>query len=323
MQAIVTLAMNPAIDKSSSIDHVVPERKLRCDPPRHEPGGGGINVARAIKRLGAEATAIYPAGGLTGRMLQGLLDQEGIRHQAVLIEGCLRENLSVSERSTGQQFRFVMPGPTLSEVEWQRCLDELAAVSPKPAYIVASGSLPPGVPVDFYARVAHLAKRFGSRAIVDTSGEALCLSAEEGVYLLKPNLREFQQLTRCMDIMDIVEDESQQEAAAMQVVEKRQSEVVILSLGAAGVLLASSEGHDRIRSPIVPIRSKVGAGDSTVAGIVLSLARGKSLREAVLFGVACGAASVMNSCTELCRREDSERLYRQMASRAASGSPNS
>lgn len=319
MQTIVTMAMNPAIDKSSSIDHVVPERKLRCGAPRHDPGGGGINVARAIRRLGAEVRVLYPAGGHTGIMLRDLLDREGIFHHPVPIEGWTRENLTVSEKSTGQQYRFVMPGPVLREGEWQQCLDELAATRPRPAYIVASGSLPPGVPVDFYARVARLAHELGCRAVVDTSGEALCLAVREGVYLIKPNLREFQQLTGCAPGID----ESRQEEAAMQLIEHGQAEVVVLSLGAAGILVVSRQGHERIRSPIIPIRSRVGAGDSMVAGLVLSMARGLPLREAALFGVAAGAASVMTPGTQLCRREDTERLFRQMTAPQTAPAPHS
>ncbi|MFQ5882032.1 MAG: 1-phosphofructokinase family hexose kinase [Candidatus Methylomirabilales bacterium] len=307
MQRIVTVTMNASIDKSCTIDRVVPERKLRCNPPCYEPGGGGINVSRAIRKLGGESLALYPSGGPTGQMLQELLDQEGLNHRAIPSEGWTRVNLTVLEESTGQQFRFVMPGPTLRHSEWQRCLDELAAVAPQPDYVVASGSLPPGVPDDFFARVVRIANDLGARSIVDTSGEALRVAAREGVYLLKPNLRELSQLAgRALD------DEPNQEAAAIEMIEAGGCETVAVSLGGAGVLLVSRQEHERLRSPTVPIVSKVGAGDSMVAGIVLSLARGESLRNAVRFGVAAGAAAVMTPGAELCRREDTERLYKRM-----------
>ena len=305
MQTIATLTMNPTIDRSSSVGQVIPERKLRCKPPRHEPGGGGINVSRAIHRLGGQSVALYTAGGVTGQMLQDLLGDEGvINHRPIVIEELTRQNLTVLEESSGQQFRFGMPGPVLQDAEWQRCLDELAILEPKTGYIVASGSLPSGVPDDFYARVASLAKEMGSRIIVDTSEVPLRLAAREGVYLLKPNLRELRQLAG----RDL-EDEAQQVAAAKEIVDTGQSEVVIVSLGAAGALLVSSAGHKRLRSPTVPIRSRVGAGDSMLAGIALALARGASLSDAARFGVAAGAAAVMTPGTELCRREDVEQLY--------------
>lgn len=310
MKVIATLTMSPTIDVNTSIDYVVAERKLRCGPPSYEPGGGGINVSRAIRKLGGESVSLYTSGGPTGQMLETLLDQEALNHRPIPMKDWIRQNLIVMEESTNRQFRFGMPGPNLEDQEWKRCLDEFSALDPKPDYIVASGSLPAGMPQDFYARLARLAKELSSRIIVDTSGEALRLAVREGVYLIKPNLRELGEITG-----EKFEDEAQQEALASELVRSGQSEVVVVSLGAAGALLASSEGIERIQSPTVPIRSKVGAGDSMVAGIVLSLARGMSAREAVLFGVASGTAAVMTPGTELCRREDTEKLYERMISR--------
>ena len=309
MKTIVTLTMNPAIDTSSGIDYVVAERKLRCKPARHEPGGGGINVSRAIRNLGGESLALYTSGGPTGTMFQDLIDAEDLDHRPIAIGDSTRQNFIVLEESTDRQYRFGMPGPALKESEWKKVLYELSNLDPKPDYIVLSGSLPPGVPGDFYARAARMGKDEGSQIIVDTSGEALRLTLKEGVYLLKPNIRELRELAGSE-----LRDESEQEAAAIQLVESGQSEVVVVSLGAAGVMMVSSDGCERFRAPTVPIKSKVGAGDSTVAGMVLSLARGKSLIESVRFGVASGAAAVMTPGTELCRKEDAERLYERMLS---------
>ena len=307
MKSIVTLTMNPSVDYSSTVDHVVAERKLRCGAPRYEPGGGGINVSRVIKRFDEKSLAIYVAGGLTGHMLQDLLDHEGLDHRSVPVRDLTRINFMVIEEATGLQFRFGMPGPTLTEPEWQRCLLELSAIQPKPDYIVASGSLPPGVPDDFYARVTRISRELGARLIVDTSGEALRAAVKAGVYLFKPNMRELQGL-----VGRNIRDESQLEISAREVVERGGSEIVVVSLGAAGALMVTRERSERIRAPTVPIGSKVGAGDSMVAGIVLSLARGMSVREAVRFGVAAGAAAVMTPGSELCRKEDAERLYQSM-----------
>lgn len=308
MKTIVTLTMNPAIDKSSSVDHVVAERKLYCTIPRFEPGGGGINVSRAIKKLGGESLALYPSGGPTGEMLQFLFDQEGLTHRPVPVLGWSRENLIVLEEATGQQYRFGMPGPDLSDEEWQRCLDEIFSGQPGPDFIVASGSLPPGVPEDFYARIARMGKARGARVVIDVAGEPLRLALREGIYLIKPNIREFREFAGSG-----MEEESEIRALAKKLVSDGQCEVVVISLGAAGVLMVSGDGDERLQPPAVPIISKVGAGDSMVAGIVLSLARGEALRDAVRFGVAAGTAAVMTPGTELCRREDAERLYRQMA----------
>ena len=312
MKMIVTLTMNPAIDKSSSVEHVIAERKLYCKTPRFEPGGGGINVTRAIKKLGGDSVALYPSGGPTGEMLQFLFDQEGLTHRPIPFNGWTRENLVMLEESTGQQYRFGMPGQALSDKEWKRCLYELSGITPKPNYIVASGSLTPGVPPDFYARIVRIGKDMDAKVIVDTSGEALSLALKEGVFLIKPNIREFRDL-----VGQDVKEESQIKAAAKRLVESGRSAVVVISLGAAGALMVSEDVVEHIVPPTVPIVSKVGAGDSTVAGIVLSLARGNALRDAVRFGVAAGAAAVMTPGTELCRREDTERLYEQMTLKSA------
>ena len=309
MKKIVSFTMNPAIDKSSSVEHVIAERKLYCKTPRFEPGGGGVNVSRAIKKLGGESILLYPAGGLTGERLKDLLDQEGITHRPVPIEGMTRESLVVLEESTGQQFRFGMPGPVLHDEEWERCLQELSTIRPKPDYLVASGSLPPGVPSDFYARVARIGKENGAKVIVDTSGNPLNRALQEGVYLIKPNVREFRDL-----VGEDMKEESKIEAKAVKMVKSGRCEILVISLGAAGALLVSKDVTKHIRPPTVPIVSKVGAGDSMVAGMVLSLARGRTLRDSVLFGIAAGAAAVITPGTELCRREDAERLYEKMVS---------
>jgi 6-phosphofructokinase 2 len=301
--------MNPTIDKSAAVDHVVPERKLRCRPARFEPGGGGINVSRAISKLGGESHAFYASGGPTGDLLRQILDREGIRHDGVSIEGWTRENLTVYEEETEQQFRFGMPGPQLTEEEWNHCLDRVRQASPKPAYIVASGSLPPGVPKHFYGRLARVAKDLDARMILDTSGEPLSLAVQEkGVFLIKPNMRELKTLAG-----GEIEGEDRQEALLREIVETGESEAVVLSLGRGGALLVWKKGCEHFRAPNVAIKSKVGAGDSMVAGITLRLAQGASISEAVRFGVAAGTAAVMTAGTELCRREDAEELYARIA----------
>lgn len=193
--------------------------------------------------------------------------------------------------------------------QWQASLETLRELDPKPDYLVASGSLPRDVPVDFYARVAHLAREVGSRFIVDTSGEELRAAANAGVYLLKPNMRELRQLAQ----RDI-QNESEIQAATAKMLQEQQAEVIVVSLGAAGALLVTGEGTERIPAPTVSIESKIGAGDSMVGGIVLALARGWSLREAARFGVAAGAAAVTTPGTELCRKERTQELYKRMNS---------
>jgi 6-phosphofructokinase 2 len=307
MAAILTLTMNPALDIASSTERVVPAHKLRCTAPRYDPGGGGINVARAVHALGGEAVAVFPVGGPAGEMIRHMLQQEGVAHRPIAIDGFTRESLAVEERQTGRQYRFILPGPEISQKDQQRCLDQLALLAPTAAYIVASGSLPLGVADDFYARVAELSQGLGKRLILDTSGPAL-KQAGGGIYLLKPSLRELEDLAG-----HEVRTQYQQEQAALQLIEQGRSEIVVVSLGPKGALLISGEGSERFAAIPVEARSSVGAGDSMLGGIVLSLSRGLPLHKAVRFGMAAGAAALLGSGTELCRRADVARLYQPVS----------
>jgi 6-phosphofructokinase 2 len=268
-------------------------------------------VARAIRKLGGDGLACFPVAGAGGDLLQQLLAAEGVRQRPVPVGGWTRENLNVFEEVSGRQFRFCMPGPRLREEEWTALLESVRD-HPTPAFLVASGSLPPGVPDDFYARLAARTREAGNRLVLDTSGAALARGVEQGVYLLKPSLREFQTLTGERD-----PDESALVRAAGSAIRRGWCEVVVLSLGAGGALWRTATEWERLAAPPVRVRSTVGAGDSMVAGIVLWLAQGRPLREAVRFGVAAGAAAVMNPGTELCRPEDAARLYQQVTTSPA------
>ena len=307
MDTIVTLTMNPALDIATSTERLVPAHKLRCTAPRYDPGGGGINVARAVHALGGEAVAVFPVGGPAGEMIRRMLQQEGVAHHAIPINGFTRESLAVEELKSGRQFRFILPGPELSASDQERCLDQLMAAALGAQYIVASGSLPPGVPDEFYGRVAELARLQGKRFVLDSSGAALKQTGL-GVFLLKPSLRELADLTG-RDICT----QRDEERAARQIVEEGRSEIVVLSLGAQGALLATGEGTERFAAIPVEARSTVGAGDSMLAGVVLGLSRGLPLREAVRFGMAAGAAALLGSGTQLCRRSEVERLYQPIS----------
>jgi 6-phosphofructokinase 2 len=304
---IVTLTINPALDKISGITQVVPNQKLRCEAPEYQAGGGGINVSRAIHRLGGESLALYPSGGFTGEIFKQKLESENVNYRPVPIEENIRENLTLFEGNTNQQFRFIMPGPVFSDLELENILDEIKNLNPVPEYLVASGSIPEGVPTDFYSRVVKICDDLGCKTIVDTSGQPLKMAAEAGVFLLKPNMRELANLAG-----STIESEAHQIEAAQQIIEKGQAEIVIVSMGAGGALLVTEEITEQLRTPTVPIRSKLGAGDSMVAGVVLKLAQGESIRDATRYGIAAGAAAVMTHGTELCNKTDTDRLYQRL-----------
>jgi 6-phosphofructokinase 2 len=312
---IVTLTANPAIDLSTSVSKLAPFSKLRCAPPQRDPGGGGINVARVIKRLGGDVIAIYPSGGSTGQLLRGLMDREGMRSITTPTLEETREDFTVFEEATTQQYRFVLPGARLSEKEWQKCLDQLASLDPRPDFVVASGSLPPGVPEDFFGRIARGARASGAKVVVDTSGPPLKAALLEGVYLIKPNLREFHELTgtRSSDDRTLIE-------AGRILIARGSVKLIALTLGSEGALLIGE--HDALRANGLPIKpaSVVGAGDSFLAAMVLSLAKQDSLEIALKWGVAAGSAALLNPGTELCRSEDVQRLVPQVSLRPGADS---
>lgn len=304
---IATITLNPALDKSSAVEELQPEIKMRCSAPVIEPGGGGINVSKALQELGVESCAILPAGGANGEMLLRLLKKKRISYHAIPTSAHTRETNNILEISTGAQYRFVMPGEKLPGITVRRCLQALRGLQPSPDIIVASGSLPDGVPEDIFAQIARIARHTGSRLVVDTSGEALMLAAKEGVYMLKPSLSELCQLTGNTSLQpeDIPE-------AARQVIHRGSCEVMFVSLGAAGAMMITKDIHQQVAAPKVKTRSTAGAGDSMVAGIVSMLYQGKTLSESLLFGVACGSAATMNPGTMLFSREDAFSLYEKL-----------
>jgi 6-phosphofructokinase 2 len=302
MSSIVTVTVNPCIDKSSSIERLLPEKKLRCAAPKFEPGGGGINVSRAIQKLGGHSIPVYLGGGPVSIMLQQLLESENIHASVVSIQHNTRENFIVYESSTGNQFRFGMPGPDITENELQRCIDLVADMNAD--FVVASGSLPPNINPDFYARLGKAVKQNNTKYIADTSGEPVKYLLQEGVYLWKPNLGE---LGAFAGYSELCADTAVE--AARKIIAGKHAEVIVVSMGAAGAMLVTENITKRIAAPVVKRKSTVGAGDSMVAGIVYSIANGKDLKDAVKYGVMCGTAATMNHGTELCRKEDVERLY--------------
>lgn len=304
MSKIVTITFSPCIDKSASVAALIPSKKLHCTVPVMEPGGGGINVARAIKKLGGEATAVFPIGGYTGKTFLHLLELENINSVVIDTVNETRENIIIVDESTHSQYRFGMPGTALLPTEWPQVIAAVDSMKDA-AYIIASGSLPPGVPLNVYAQLARIAKKNHAKFIVDTSGEPLKHAAIEGVYLLKPNLAE---LSALAGKKELKEDEIQ--FAALDILHKGHCEAMVVSIGGKGALLVTATHIELITPPPVITKSTVGAGDSMVAGLVFALANKEGLTEAVKFGVACGTAATLNPGTALCNKADAERIFR-------------
>lgn len=308
MPDIVTLTINPAIDIFVNVGRVEPTRKLRCSAPKRDPGGGGINVARAAYRLGGSVAAIYPTGGAIGKLLHRLVEREGIDSLVTPAHVETRENFTAYEQDTGEQYRFVLPGSALHRAEWEAVLDQLSGLPEKPLYVVASGSVPPGVPEDFFAQVVRRAKALGARTVIDTSGPALKAALDEGVTLIKPNLVELTEFAATP-----LDSEAARIAACRRLTASGRAEIVALTLGEDGALLVTADRAWRAQPMRVEVVSTVGAGDSFVGGMVAALAAGETIEQAFRVAVAAGSAAVLSPGTELCREEDVRRLTREVS----------
>ncbi len=301
---IVTLTLNPALDLSSTVAAMIPDTKLRCTAPLLDPGGGGLNVSRAIAALGGESLALVALGGLTGDKLAGLIRDEGVPFLAMTAPGESRQSLTVTETSTGRQYRFMLPGPKWSVPDQERVFALLRAAARPGAFGVISGSQPPGVPVDFPASLAQAMP--GLQVVLDTSGPALAQAVAHpiaGLAILRMDGDEAESLaghplTTRSDSADF--------AAAL--VARGVARCVVVARGADGSVLVDQDRRIFAKAAKVTVKSTVGAGDSFVAGLILSLARGEGPERALALGTAAASAAVTSDATQLCKAEDVRRL---------------
>lgn len=305
---ILTITLNPTVDKSCTVDKIKPEKKLRCSAPKYEPGGGGINVSRGLVRLGVDSTALFLSGGRTGELLEKLLKEENVAITPVQVSAETRENFIVTDTSHNDQYRFGMPGDPITDDEIKKLTAKISSLSPFPEIVIISGSLPEGIEPAFMRTLVKDIKSRGAKVIADTSDEALAEVLKEGVYLLKPNLGELSTLTGREEL-----DNDSADEAAMQLIHEGKAEIVVVSLGPQGAYLVSKDECLHIPAPSVKKRSTVGAGDSMVAGMVSVFARNGSLKEAARMGVACGSAATMSTGTGLFTKENAEKLFKWLS----------
>lgn len=303
MAIIATLTFSPCIDKTASVEKLIPDKKLKCTGVESYPGGGGINIARAAVLLKSSATAIYPSGGYTGKQLTTLLNNEGVEQVAVRADNETRENLIIREEATGLQYRFGMPASPLSPNTCREmivCLEEIDRVN----YIVVSGVVPEGVGTDIFSVLTSLARKKNARLLIDTSGPFLLHAVKAAPFLVKPNLGELASLVNAgwLEEEEIVK-------AATDVMNQFACENIVVSMGEKGAMLVNDAGHWRFTPPKVDKQGTVGAGDSMMAGIIVSLSHNNTITEAVKFGVACGTAATLRHGTKLCSHDDVMRLY--------------
>lgn len=305
--SITTLTVNPSLDKSTHFTGLIPEKKIRCEKPRYDAGGGGINVSKAISKLGGNSLCVFTSGGSTGELLEELVANEGIETSVLKTKNWTRENFIAFENATKAQYRFGFPGNEFSDEEKDSILSTISEL--KTSYLVISGSLNEGLEPNFYQKIIEIAKKSNTKVIVDTSGEALEKVVETGVYLIKPNIGELAKLIG-VERLEL----PQVEHAAKDLIAKGSAEIVVVSLGADGAILVTKDETHLVKAPKVEKKSTVGAGDSMVGGMVWALSQNKSLKEVIQLGVCCGTAATMNEGTQLFKREDVERLFMEMQS---------
>jgi len=306
MKSIATLTMNPTIDVAYDVPKVIHTHKIRVSREYHNPGGGGINVARVYVRLGGNARSYYTSGGATGVALDGLLDLHHLVRTRLPIAGETRVAANVLERESGKEYRFVPAGPMLSVAEWRDSLETLQWAECD--YMVASGSLPPGVPDDFYAQLTPLLRKRGIRVVLDSSGPALRAGlAAGGIHLVKPSVGELQTLVD-HDLPDVPAIAR----AARTLVARGSAEMVAVTMGHEGAILVHADGAARLPAIPVEARSAVGAGDSFLAAMVYALSDGQTPQDAFRLGMAAGTAAVLRPGTDLARPEDIDAMLARL-----------
>ena len=302
---IATVTLNPSLDEHIMVRGLAVEETNRWDRLHRYAGGKGIDMSRAIHTMDGITTAYGFIGGPNGRVVEILLDEEGVSFSFTPIQQETRINFIITDTKTGQQTRIGAPGPHIAKKELERFLAKLRQINPRPDLIAAGGSVPPGVPISIYYDMVMEAKALGVKTILDSEGRWL----EEGIkakpYLIKPNVHEAEGL--------LGRELSTEEAvieAAFELIETG-VEIAVISRGKDGIIAATKESLFKAIPPPVKIRSAVGAGDCTIAGLALTLAYGKPMLEACRLAVAMGTAAVLTPGTELSHKADVERLLPQ------------
>jgi len=299
---ITTVTINPSLDKSTHFTGLIAEQKIRCEKPRYDAGGGGINVSKAIAKLGGKSSCIFTSGGSSGEMLEDLIATEKLESLVIKTKNWTRENFIAFENTTKAQYRFGFPGNEFSEKEKNKILQTIKEL--KTDYLVISGGLNEGLATNFYQKIVEIAKESNIKVVVDTSGVALQKVLETGVYLIKPNIGELAKLigVEHLELEDV-------EKVAQKLIENQSAEIVVVSLGAEGAILVTQDETHFVKAPKVAKKSTVGAGDSMVGGMIWALSQNKSLKEVIHWGVCCGTAATMNEGTQLFKLEDAKRLF--------------
>jgi len=303
---IATVTLNPSLDKTVTVEELVVDEANRWTSSRRDPGGKGINVSRVIHELGSETIAYGFIGGFDGEALKHLLRQQGVPFGFTPIKGEIRSNFIITDLKTRRQTRIDAPGPHISKSELSKLIEKITRIKTKPDFLVLAGSVPPGIPADIYKQIIKRAKERGIKTVLDSDNKWLKEGIKAKPYVIKPNVHEAEELLEIQ-----LRDEASIIRAAKALVSKG-IEVVAISRAKKGLIVATKEKLIKVTPPQVEVRSTVGAGDSAVAGLVLKLSQGHRIEEASQWAAAAGTAATLTPGTELCRREDVERLLPQV-----------
>lgn len=303
---IYTITLNPALDHYLEVDDLDMDDANRVHAETLYAGGKGIDVSRAIRHLGGNSIALGFIGGHNGHILVDLLKRGGVTSYFTSIAQETRRDIIISTKRPAAQTLLHARGPSVDAEEWRCFLAHLRLLDLQDAYVVVGGSLPRGVPPDAYRQIITLVQRRGAKAVLDADGPCLRAGLKAKPFAIKPNVHELQ---RALGRPLRTDAEILRAAAALH---RTGVEIVIVSLGRRGLLVVSEQDRRpvalRTIPPAVTVRSRVGAGDSTVAGFVFRLAGGKGLEECARFATACGTAATLAPGNQLCRLSDVQRL---------------
>jgi 1-phosphofructokinase family hexose kinase len=303
---IITVTPNPALDRTLTVPVIVFDEMVRASDSRLDLDGKGVNVSKALCALGASTVMMGFVGGMAGEMLERGLGSLGYATDFTHVAGETRTNTMLIDAAANRYIKANEPGPTLVSEELAAFFTQAGARLVAGDTWILSGSLPPGAPAAFYAQLVELIQSHGARALLDTSGEPLRLGCGARPYLVKPNAAEAQAL-----IGEPINDDTSARRAAMFFLDHG-VELVALSLGADGLLLAARGQMARARPPLVQALNPVGAGDALLAGIAWALEQRLGLAELARWGVASGTAAAMRVGTDSAARAEVAALYTQV-----------
>lgn len=302
---IYTITLNPALDRTITVKSLIEDETIRVISENRYAGGKGVDASRVIRELGGKSIALGFVGGYDGLELEGRLVNDGVLTNFVHISGNTRTNVIVYENTTGKRFLISAPGPTIEPYEIGQLYNQILSL-PELDYIVISGSIPPGVRPTIYGQLVMTAKNLGAIVALDADGEPMKEGVRLGPHIIKPNIHELGRL-----VGRTIKSEKEIVATSRKLCSKG-IEIAIVSRGAKGLMVVTKNKTIKAVPPFVKVQSAVGAGDTTLAGFVLAYSKKRPLEECVRLACASGAATAMTPGTELCHKEDVEKILPQV-----------